>query len=168
MAPDPKEVFTTAEVFRLGAIARSAHLPGLMLPWVMCASFSSELYLKCLVLIEGNNYGKDHDLKDLFGRLTQDSQNEIRNCYEPKRAAQEAVYRASGVPIPRSDFDYVLEVSSKSFVKFRYAYEGINGPVGWAMGPADDCLRERIVKLRPDWRVLLREPMSPPKRGSAL
>lgn len=157
MAPNPETIFSTAEVFRLGTGALSAHLPDLMFPWVMCASFSSELYLKCLVLVEGGNYGKDHDLKMLFERLTRDSQENIRKRYEPKRAAEDARYAAANLPArPRTDFDYILEVSSKAFVKFRYAYEGLVGPIGWGNRLIDECVRERIIELRPDWKNLLR------------
>jgi len=59
MAVNAKEVFSTAEVFRDAArILDRSMSEGLMLhlalPLVVNAAFSTELYLKCLLLVENN------------------------------------------------------------------------------------------------------------------
>jgi hypothetical protein len=62
MAVDPKNLFKTAEIFRASSLILANHgMPDCMFPWVMCSSFSLELYLKCLILIESGTTEKGHD-----------------------------------------------------------------------------------------------------------
>ena len=151
MAIDPQGVFKTAEVFRTSSFILANHgLPTCMFPMVMCASFSLELYLKCLILIEGNTYGKLHDLNKLFLKTKVDSQKKIRANYEPLKARKDAMFSAmKGVPTPRTDFDFVLSASAKAFENFRYAFEGnVPDQTGWLASEISECVRERIVELK--------------------
>jgi hypothetical protein len=157
MADDAKTVFSTAEVFREGSQILSNHLPNVMFPWVMCSSFSLELYLKCLILIEGGA-ATGHNLETLFRkRISGDSQDAIRANYEKKRAQQDAIFAAAVAaghmpPPPKSNFDFVLHASAEAFTRFRYAYEGLVGnQQGWLAGQIGECVRERIIELNPDW-----------------
>jgi len=157
MAGDARRVFSTAEVFRDGSRILSNHLPNVMFPWVMCASFSLELCLKCLILIEGGA-SAGHNLETLFRKkLSRESQEAIQANYEKKRAQQDAIFAAAVAvgqipPPPKSDFDFVLHASAEAFTKFRYAYEGLVGnQQGWLAGQIGESVRERIIELNPDW-----------------
>lgn len=153
MSADPKAMFSTAEVFRVGASILSGHMPNLMFPMVMCASFSLELYLKSLVLLESGTAERGHNLETLFFKVSPASQDAIRKNYEKKRLVQDAMFAASNVPpLPKADFDFVLHASAEAFESFRYAYEGIvKDQTGWLAGPLGECVRERIIELHRDW-----------------
>lgn len=155
----PKEVFKTAEIFRAtpqiltNLIPRE---PQYILPLIICSSFSLELHLKCLILIEGGTPGKLHDLERLFSKLTPNSQKIIRACYEPARLKRDAmfagVYAAAKIA-PRTDFDSVLHAGAKAFENLRYHFEGVAKDQGWMAGPIRDCVRQRIIELHPEWET---------------
>jgi len=151
-AIDPKGVFQTAEVFRASSIILGNQGPNYMFPMVICAAFSLELYMKCLILIEGGA-SKGHDLKDLFSKTTSASQKKVRESYEPYKAKADAMYAAfKGVPVPKTDFDFVLGASAKAFEHFRYAYEGaVEDQEGWMASDISECVKERVVELKPEW-----------------
>jgi len=153
MSADPKTRFSTAEVFRAGSGILSRHMPALMFPMVMCASFSLELYLKSLVLLESGEAERGHNLETLFSKVSPESQRAIRENYEKKRTEQNAMFAASKVPpLPKTDFDFILHASAEAFENFRYAYEGIvKDQTGWLAGPIGECVRERIMALHPEW-----------------
>jgi hypothetical protein len=155
MPADPKTVFSQAEVFRTGSQILGGYLPNLAIPWVVCAAFSLELYLKCLLLIEGGSTEKKHDLEKLFANISCTSREAIRKNYENKRVVRDAMFAGAHVPPPPpSDFDFVLHASALAFEKFRYAYEGlIEDGQGWLAGDIGECVRERIIALHPDWRI---------------
>lgn len=158
MSADPKAMFSTAEVFRAGSGVLSRHMPDLMFPMVMCASFSLELYLKSLVLLESGAAERGHNLETLFSKVSPDSQHAIRANYEKKRAEQDAMFAAAKVPpLPKTDFDFVLHASAEAFENFRYAYEGIvKDQTGWLAGPIGESVRKRIMELRPEWANSIR------------
>jgi hypothetical protein len=157
MANDPQAVFKFAEVFRAAALVLSkqigeGHLE-LMLPTGVNGAFSLELHLKSLILLEGSTYGRIHDLDKLFFALTPESQKAIRASYEPKRLQTEAGYATlKNIPVPKADFDSVLQASAKAFEHFRYAFDGaLKEGEGWLAGEIGECVRARILELRPDW-----------------
>jgi hypothetical protein len=151
-AIDPKGVFLTAEVFRSSSAILGNHGPSYMFPMVICAAFSLELYLKCLILVEGGA-SKGHDLGDLFSKTSTESQQKIRASYAPYKAKADTMYASvKGVPVPRTDFDFVLCASAKAFEHFRYAYEGaVKDQEGWLANDIRECVRERIAELKPEW-----------------
>ena len=152
-AVDPKLVFQAAESFRAGSLILANHglLPYLF-PMVVCSAFSLELYLKCLILIEGGKSGSLHDLEKLFSKITPESRKIVRASYEARRPKVNA--GLATIPVPKTDFDFVLHWSAKAFEHFRYAFEGlVHSQEGWMAGPICDCVRERIVELRPDWKI---------------
>jgi hypothetical protein len=171
MAVDPKIVFQTAEVFRASSLVLNNliqhHMPHYALPMVICSSFSLELHLKCLILIEGGTSGKLHDLEILFLKLTPDSQKIIRARYEQHRPRMDAMFGAfRDVPAPKTDFDSVLPLSAKAFESFRYHFEGtVKNQEGWMASLICECVRARILELQPDWENLtygLGGPLMPP------
>lgn len=109
MAIDPKQVFKTAEVFRASSVILgnliNQGMPQYMFPWVVCSSFSLELYLKCLILVEGGS-SKGHDLEQLFSKIAPESQKRIRASYETHKTKTDAMFASfKGLPTPKTDFD---------------------------------------------------------------
>jgi len=123
---------------------------------VVCQAFSMELYLKCLVAVEGGNPQNEHNLDKLFLKVGAGSQGIIRANYGNKRIAQDALYAAAKLPVlAKSDFDSALHASADAFTDFRYIYEGaIQSEEGWLAGSISECVRERIIELRPEWANL--------------
>ena len=56
--------------------------PDSTFPATVLVSFGFELYLKCLIAIEGKKPPRIHDLRDLFFQLSKESQVEIRRAYK--------------------------------------------------------------------------------------
>jgi hypothetical protein len=171
MAVDPKDTFRTAEVFRASSLVLANlinhGMPHYMFPMVICSSFSLELHLKCLILVEGGTSRKLHDLEQLFSKISLKSQTIIRASYETRRAKTDVMLAAvKGVPAPKTDFDFVLHAGARVFEHFRYAFEGtVQDQEGWIAGPICECVRERTVELKPDWKNLtygLNGPLMPP------
>ena len=70
-------MFMQAELFRTASQVLSGHLPDVAIPLAVCSAFSFELYLKCLLLIEGSDPGVKHNLDEMFykDQLSQPSNN---------------------------------------------------------------------------------------------
>ena len=83
-------------------------------PFVVNISFACELFIKAILIFNDIEYGKIHDLKDLFCRLDSAVQQKIRQLYEDSNCN----YRVT--------FDEFLNNCSKDFVRWRYAYENNN------------------------------------------
>jgi hypothetical protein len=89
---------------------------------MVLAAFASELYLKCLFVIEtGRAPVVTHELRTLFLQLSETARDEIDkewNFYNsmPHRARiYEAIERAQGVSIPR-DLRWSLRSGNDAFV----------------------------------------------------
>lgn len=162
--PNPENVSKVAGAFaQSGGMLLTAgtqgNRPQQTFPGIVCSAFSLELYLKCLILLEGNKYTGTHKLDKLFQKLSQDSQTAIRNGCTPLLQMQNiwnGVPRPpSSPPLPVLDFDYALQASRNAFDVFRYVYETEKLDGGnWFGQPIIQCTKERIIALRPEWKDL--------------
>jgi hypothetical protein len=155
LAIDTKQLFTQAEVLRGSSQILSKFvstgMPQCVIPMVVCSAFSLELFLKCLILIERGKPAGLHHLEKLFNHVDAKSRDGIRARYDQLRAGIDARFaKFQGPPPPKTDFDSVLQMSSEAFQNFRYAHEGMKVQKGWMADPIRDCVRERIIELRPD------------------
>jgi hypothetical protein len=122
----------------------------------VCSAFALELYLKCLLAIDGNPIPPEHDLENLFNKLSHDHKERIKQLSEPlmddvKLWLKEGFQKANK-PAPIVDFNFVLRASKNAFEATRYLYEtGIREGTGWIADPIADGARERILELHPDW-----------------
>jgi hypothetical protein len=84
MPLNPRNIINTANSFFLAADRAfeprplNAHqVEVLIVPAVVCQAFAIELYLKAILVIEGQE-GRGHDLNTLFSQLTEQSRAQIR------------------------------------------------------------------------------------------
>ena len=108
--PDPKrDLLDSAETFRKAAdrcingCKVEEGIEQLTLPGTVCASFSCELFLKYILLIENDEKVEGHGLADLF-----------RKCSKDVRTALTEL---------RTDILEILERNNKQFVEARYHHE---------------------------------------------
>jgi hypothetical protein len=120
-------------------------------PWAVIGAFSVELYLKCLLAIENRPYPKDHNLKKLFRSLAPATQAILRGRHDAIMQAKSeslADVRRYG----KIDLESLLEQGQDTFVYLRYPYERrARDGVLFGLGLFRECVRERILTLRPDW-----------------
>ena len=101
-------------------------------PTVACFAFAIELFLKLLLLLETGKYDQEHELDEIFEKLSSGVKEQIEsNC--------------------RSDVRYYLKQARNAFVQWRYQHEYeflIASPEDLAeIGVA---LRATVRELRPD------------------
>lgn len=162
--PDPEKTFLLAESFAKAALIMNSHefvvsKPSLVCPMVVNASFSIELYLKCILSFESNKSDGKHNLKHLFGRLDKSTQDVLRSAHDiaiSKSIADQqmaAWVRENGGSLSLDLLD-MLQDSGDAFENFRYIDElDINSskPMGFRLGVFYRVVRQYIVKIHPDW-----------------
>ena len=119
---------------------------------VNCA-IATELYLKCLLTVEGSQIPKVHNLKYLFNQVSRESRGKIRRRHNrlAKKHPGLSNFRKIGI---KTDLDSLLEDGQDVFKLFRYLFEGIPNrmqPVGFALELFGHIIRNRILDLRPKW-----------------
>jgi len=118
------------------------------------AAFSVELYLKCLLTVEGSEEVPfTHNLKELFQLLREESKGKLRESHNDWVLEDSMMIevRRHG---RKTDLNSLLEEMQDIFVRFRYFYEGlpdVTRDCGFGLRIFADCLRNRILDLRPDW-----------------
>ena len=82
-------------------------------PAIINISFACELYLKAICLIKNIKFGKIHSLIKLFELLSDEDRQALKEKYNLSKNNT-------------MTFEEVLEIHSKSFETWRYAYEKNN------------------------------------------
>jgi hypothetical protein len=117
-------------------------------------SFATELYLKSLYWIDrGCRPDGVHTFTDLFYALSKPAQDSIRTWYIEKRDKQYgALLRQHQKHFPGFDhsLENCLKLSNNTFVKMRYAFEGINQPIFY-WPPLRVAIRNVIASTAPGW-----------------
>jgi hypothetical protein len=153
---DLQEMFQSAEVYVLaGRTVYKTQKFAFSMPKCVLESLGLEIFLKCLILIEGGHYGNTHDLYRLFLAVSLKNQTKIRNSFSKTVPTGGIMYVKPGSgnqPSPRIDFDYVLRRSAKAFEAWRYVYEASQKEnQAWLASGIVDCVRDVIVELKPSW-----------------
>ena len=115
------------------------------------AALATELYLKCLLLIECGQFPKRHNLKLLFGQLKRSTRQALKKEHDEivRRDKKVKTLVKRGMKL---DLDSLLEKGQDIFEQFfRYPYEPTaNGVFLWI-----DCVnslyRRYILKSNPEW-----------------
>lgn len=121
-------------------------------PIMTNASFSIELYMKCIFMIEnGRPAPKIHELDKLFARLGDDSKAFIGLLYNKFVGGSPSVKALlENVPEVKIDLPSVLKEASRTFEKWRYRFQ--KNLTGFpTSGQLMDALRARIQMLKPEW-----------------
>jgi len=85
-----------------------------VVPYIVNLMFSAELFLKSILVAEGVDFGKTHDLSKLFDLISDDAiKNEIADaCPQTRDIGQRAI-----------TFEEALEDIKDSFEYWRYSFE---------------------------------------------
>lgn len=130
-----------------------------MLPSMVLSAFSCELYLKCLLHLEGQSIPPTHHLRAIFKRLSPRTRDSIENRWlasqqDPQNVRmREAILKLTGEH-PSTDFRKVLSESSQGFVDLRYIHEQTNPNSRYGLCDLPRILRHTVVEKRPEWAPL--------------
>jgi hypothetical protein len=64
------------------------------------------------------------------------------------------MYTGDGQPIPKVDFNYVLNASRDAFTIMRYGFQGIPPGQGWLADTIVECTRNEILGRYPGWEKM--------------
>src|SRR5204863_9709526 len=102
------------------------------------AAYSVELYIKCLLAIEGQQPSKRHDIKYLFSQLGRETHDGLRKKHDAH-------------PDRPGDLDELLEKGGDTFNKVRYLFARHTTDFG--LNWLGELVRQRIISLHPDWKA---------------
>jgi hypothetical protein len=155
---DPFDVFKQALDFMLcDEILRRTDSPHQMAivvrPTIVLSAFASELFLKCLLLIEGKGRHHGHDLHVLFKKLSKQTQERIESKWDFPTKHADAIAiseRTSGQKMP-TDFNSALDRCGKAFKYMRYIYED-SLSTEFYLSDLPRMLHAVILELKPEWK----------------
>jgi hypothetical protein len=138
-------------------IVNSAIVSGLpcMVPTTVLIAFAAELYLKCLLVINGATNLRDHDLLNLYDRLLPAQKQRLEELFQASFAdnafliAHQAEMQATHPGIVLNMRECVAG-TRRAFVEFRYVYE--NGTEGSLSSFIGAPLRKYIIEDKPEWQ----------------
>jgi hypothetical protein len=111
-------------------------------------AFAIELLLKSVLLSEGTEPGKTHDLAALFRSLHPNTKRKIVDVWDAGPCIQlEAVCNQKGFP---SDLPNALVTCGKAFEKLRYAHEDPDNVIFY-LGALPRLLQDHISLAHSDW-----------------
>jgi len=119
---------------------------------ITCAAFASELYLKCLILLETGQLMKgEHNLRKLFSKLPDDTQQRVERTFNaitaPRFQNSDDFY---GARQPKS-FRDALKHGAEAFINWRYIYEA-NQTDFFALFSLPKILCDMIDERKPAWK----------------
>jgi HEPN domain-containing protein len=153
--PDPKLIFKTADIFSETAktMLLKSKVEGklyLTFAFGVNAALATELYLKCLLLIECGQFPKRHNLKLLFGQLKPGTRQILKRKHDEivRQDQRLEIFLKHGMTL---DLDSLLEKGQDIFEQFRYPYEPNTKEVFFGLTGLIACTREYILSLNPKW-----------------
>jgi hypothetical protein len=137
-------------------------------PSMVVGALTSELFFKCIICIETGKVPRIHDLRELFDKLSPQTQSRIVEVWDhsivPYRASDwDEMERAINITIAR-DLPTALTAGSEAFEKIRYSYEGDTEELQYYLQDLPKLLGHIILQMKPEWRDLRRipQPIRPP------
>lgn len=135
---NPEIMLKEADIFCVASeiILKSASdiylndLDELKIMWLNDASsvnhaYAFEIYLKCLLVIEGKDFSSSHVLKDLFNQLSIITKDKIISHYKSNVSYTPAYFAKYGHD-KKIDFVSKLELIPQPFIGFRYKFDPNN------------------------------------------
>jgi hypothetical protein len=153
---DPKSVFQLACKFA----SSEQHLrhksnpnAGFMAsPSMVLSAFAIELFLKCLLVLEGKEIARTHSLDVLYQELSRSQRRRIEKAWD-KEARPKIIQlnQRFGYGHP-SDLPRALVTCGQTFMDMRYGYEDPDRQVFY-LGELPTILWRTILELRPEWAM---------------
>ena len=123
-------------------------------PSMVISSFSIELFLKCILLLENQTVPDIHHLSKLYRRISHKRKRRIEELWDAhgrprlSKIAQAEVLLGNQMP---TDLPNALVQCSAAFERLRYAYENDYRGVKFYLGDLPKILRNVILEIKPDW-----------------
>jgi HEPN domain-containing protein len=118
-------------------------------PSMVLSAFAIELFLKCLLLLEGKEIDRIHTLNVLYRRLSHNRKRRIEEVWEKEaRPKVDMLNQQFGLGWP-SDLPNALVTCARAFERMRYGYEYPDQP--FYLGELPPILWRTILELRPEW-----------------
>ena len=154
MTIDPRSVFQLACKFASTDLhVRDRNNPKaafMASPSMVLSAFAIELFLKCLLLLEGKELDRTHTLNVLFRKLSHKRKRRIEEVWDKEaRPKVDTLRRKFGLSHP-SDLSNALATCGKAFEHMRYGYEDPDRQVFY-LGELPTILWRTILELRPEW-----------------
>ncbi|WP_330442045.1 hypothetical protein [Flavobacterium sp. C4GT6] len=154
---NPKELFFAAAGFDYASIKLKEKISlvvSLDTPFLVNEIFAIELYIKCIVAIENNNFFRSgHELTSLFSDLSSEAQENVEKYFYAYvyKLKQFRGYTINGVHLT---LNKALEINNKSFQELRYYFEkkdSNNHISAIATAEIKRALCHYIITIRPEW-----------------
>jgi hypothetical protein len=116
-------------------------------------AFTSELFLKCLIAIEGGAPPRLHDLLDLFNLLSTPTRSRLQAMwfdYVQRHPEQTETFKQVGVTI-EPELTSALAAGRKAFELIRYWHEDPDEDYVFYLSPLPTMLGRVVFELRPHW-----------------
>jgi hypothetical protein len=173
VAVDPFKIYMNAERFRIAdqTLRSDLHrdlMTTLASPAMMLSAFASELYLKCLLLVETPSSLVDHshDLETLFRKLSTPTRKAIERDWDvsmatdDRRRVRAAIKVITGEDVP-VDLTWALSKGASAFVQLRYNHENERGGPKFLLGDFPQMLRRAVISMKPEWAAIIHSPGQP-------
>jgi hypothetical protein len=156
---DPLNVLRSADAFAVacGALHTAATEQKAVILEMVMGTFEAltvELYLKCLIHVEIGQYQSGHDLYRLFKKLPVQSQSELETAFDQYVAKYPSFIAQAKLTNRPTDLKSLLILGRHSFMDFRYPHEASGKKTVFGLHGLGVCIRERIIKTKPEWEEL--------------
>lgn len=160
----PFEAFLVAEAYCYAGRILVSQFPEPIpqdMTYVIAANLALglELYLKCLILLDGKNPKRKHNLKSLFDELSPKSKDAIQKNHrellktDPSIRAESAKLRLRGENPERVfDFHSSLQKSANAFEQSRYPFDPSYEAHTYLAVPIEKATRRVIIDRNPGWK----------------
>jgi hypothetical protein len=162
-APDDQTWFQRGDSFHYSSMCLEDLIDSTQtytLPMIVLKAFSSEAYLKSLLMVEGREPPKIHHLLQLFDMLDIESKKRIRGWWGKQNLHKLATMKKAKVPgyRPPKTFRGALAASSNAFIEWRYV--GAGSTIAYLLFSFPLDVRRRILELRPTWAPPVGSPLA--------
>ncbi len=122
------------------------------------SALATELFLKCLICLEGHEVPAWHNLKSLFDLLSEPRKQHIENlwdqCIAFRSPLLDQMDSETGYKMPR-DLSYSLTKSALAFLDYRYYFEKGADEIQemeFIISDLPIVLKLAIWEIKPDWK----------------
>jgi HEPN domain-containing protein len=162
---DPLHIFAQAKSFAKAAgVLSKVEDPAIMVdmagPSLTLAAFASELYLKCLLVLQGSRPPNIHDLKKLFDRIEPEMQQTIERIWDTHVQIKQQYWEKVRAYIKKPfslDLRSALEQGGRGFEVIRYSYEQSQEDFGFVLSDLPRVLQIAILEIKPEWARVRRK-----------
>jgi hypothetical protein len=129
-------------------------------PAMVLSVFASELYIKCLLCMEGGSVPNGHNLKKLFEGLQIATRRELDDLWDAdiRHPSKQGVLERIRAKTPdmKTDLRYAIDVGANAFIELRYFYESEN--TFFMLSHLPFLLRTVILRRCPSWGSIYPKP----------